>query len=246
MRNYFPTVAATAAAFYIASMVRLKSRTNCPVNGFWFRQPETGFNQQTWDFNSLVQQVQAMRKANPRFNLSTDVNAIAEEVDQQNALRMLSIPRADSYIVSDAGPAPNFPFPAQAPLRPAAGALNRLNQSKAVLVEWLGTGGVPVGRDLAEKRAVTCQACAKNVRGDWTRWFTVPAAQAIRKTLEARTDLNLALPNDDALGVCEVCLCSNKLKPWVPLAVVKDKTTPEIMAELPPNCWVVGELSSEQ
>src|SRR5262245_25360861 len=88
-------------------MVRLKSTTQACPNGFYFYESATDWHSDKnnevskWDFKLLCTDIQAMRRANPRFNLSTDLNMIALEASQQNALRMLSIPGADIYIIDD-------------------------------------------------------------------------------------------------------------------------------------------------
>lgn len=227
-------------------MVRLKSRTQCPVNGFWFTQAETGWHQQGWDFEGLCAQILAMRQANPRFQLSTNMEAIRNEVDLQNALRMQTIRGAESYIVNtDAeATAPNFPNPQRrARLADAAGAIKRLAAGVAALRDWLGTGGQPVAAELAEARAAVCVACPLNTAGDYTRWFTIPASEAIRKMQEARSDLNMSTSQDAQLGVCEACLCPMKLKVHVPLDNVVKHMTDEVKGRLDPKCWMLKEMN---
>lgn len=224
-------------------MIRLRSRTQCAVNGFWFTQPETSFHKQFWDFEQMCREVQAMRAANPRFNLATDMTSIRDEADMQNAVRMQKIRGAESYISVDSGPPPpNFTQPQRrARLLDAAVAVRRLKAGTAALAEWLGEGGQPVAPELAEGRAVICATCPQNTLGDFTRWFTVPASEGIRKLVEARTDLKLATSQDDKLGVCEACLCPLKLKVHVPMANIEKHLTEDVRTRLDPRCWMLKE-----
>lgn len=231
-------------------MVRLKSRTECPVNGFIFVDAAISPAQmQTWDFNSLVRMVQDQRKANPRFKLSTDISEIAHEVDQQNALRMLSIRNADGYIVSDGtgGPAPNRLAPRS--LRRAAeavgGGVKRTVSGVGVLRDWLGDGAVAIEQPIANLRATICATCPMNATGDWTTFFTEPVAALIRSQLSIRNDLDLMTPYDDALNVCEACGCPLKLKVHVPLNHITEHLSAEVKSKLDARCWILKEIDGK-
>lgn len=226
----------------VTGMVRLKSRTQCAVNGFQFVDaPISPEPMQEWDFETLAQKVAARRAANPRFKLSTDMNTIRQEVDNQNALRMLSIRGADSYVVVEGGPAPN-----RAALhgwRNAVGGVKRVAAGAGTLKDWLGAGGVPVDRPLAEGRAAGCAVCPKNVAGDLTSWFTQPVAERIKAQVAMKLDLNLTTAVDEKLGICEACACPLKLKPWVPLPHIREHLSDEVKARLDPGCWILKELA---
>lgn len=237
-------------------MARLKSRLQC-YGGFYFRDPQINTKEalQDWAFNTLVNRIIAQRQANPRFGLSTDQATVENELEQQNVQRLMSLRNQgvnSQFIVEEGGPASAVPFqPAaagspQPRLAVAAGKVAKVIRNAAVLTDWLGSGGAPVSQEVAEGRAAVCVACPKNLFGDYARWFMVPAANAIRRALEARQDLKLATPFDDRLGVCDVCLCVNKLKCWTPLEHIRDKSAPEVIAELAtvsPQCWVSKELA---
>lgn len=232
-------------------MIRLASRRNLPPGGIQFVQPETSWH--SWEqapgsdssFEMCVAALIAHRQANPRFNLPTDVATVSAQVDYYNAARLKSVANAQSYIIEDAAPPPNFPSPPRPPSRLAdvGRAVGKLRAGAKVLTDWLGEGGQPVATEVMMVRAQTCIECPKNSRGDLTRWFTLPVAATIKKMLEARQDLNLSTPFDDKLGVCEVCLCSNKLKVWVPGEFIRSHTSPEVLAELPAACWVKQEIN---
>lgn len=218
------------------------------MNGFLFVDAKISPDQlQTWDFQSMVQQVRDRRAANPRFNLTTDPNAIALEVDHQNALRMLSIRGADGYITSDGtgGPAPNrlAPRSLRRVAEAAGGGVKRTISGVGVLRDWLGDGAVPVENAQASSRAATCAKCPKNAGGDWTSFFTEPVAALIRSQLSIRDDLNLKTPDDAKLNVCEACGCPLKLKVHVPLNHITAHLGDEVKSKLPAPCWILAEMA---
>lgn len=224
--------------------VKLKSRHNWPIGGFKFIDAaisDVPVGDTSMGFAQVCQAVQARRAANPRFNLSTDMATIEREVDEQNALRMLHIRGGENYIVKDGEAPANFPLPVQRALRSAAAGVSAVRSGAATLTDWLGDGGQPVAPELAEARAKVCAVCPQNDRGDWTRFFTVPAAEAIRKVIELRKSMKLATASDAELGTCSACKCVNNLKVWVPIGHVKKYLTPEVQAKLDEKCWVTKE-----
>ncbi len=230
-------------------MVRLKSRTQCPVNGFWFKQPEVGFDKQYWDFEQMVREVQAMRAANPRFNLSTDLNTIRGEADTQNAMRMLSIRNADSYVIVDnagGGPLPNRAASHNPSWRNAVGGVKRVAAGAGVLLNWLGEGLNPVAGELAGARAAVCAGCPQNHAGDWLSRFTEPVANMLRAQIAIRKDLNLTTPDDERLHFCEACSCPLPLKVHVPLKHITDHQSDEVKARLDPGCWIIKEMTPRE
>lgn len=223
-------------------MVRLKSRTQCPVNGFQFIDAAISPNAiQTWDFEQLVREIQDRRVKNPRFKLPTDSNTIRQEVDQQNALRMLSIRGAESYITAEAGgPAPNRVAP-QNWRQNVAGGVKRVAAGAGILRDWLGAGGVAVSAELALKRAGVCVACPQNKPGDFSAMFTQPVAERIRAQLAIKNDMNMTTPLDDKLEVCAACSCPLKLKVHTPLGHIKEHLSDEVKAALDKGCWILSE-----
>jgi len=208
-----------------------------PVNGWHYHQPQTGWDLQknapsaAWDFNGAVQAIIAHRKANPRFNLATDQKTVEDQLDETNALRMLSIPGADIYVQTDPAMLPKtMPRPLNQLQNVAVGA--------STIVEWIASGAEAVPQELANKRAEICTTCPMNDTGDWTRLFTVHAQNAIMFALNQRRDWKLSTPFDDRLHVCSACSCPLKLKVHMPLERILAKLPKQSFGSLAEFCWI--------
>jgi hypothetical protein len=97
---------------------------------------------------------------------------------------------------------------------------------------------------VAERRASVCVNCPKNEPGDLTRFFTVPASEAIRKQLERAHLLKLHTQSDSQINVCGACLCPLRLKVWFPISFILKHMTDDVKAELQPEsprCWILDE-----
>lgn len=232
--------------------MRLKSRSNSPPNGFTYKQKETGWENRVavpssqWDFNLLVQSVREHRLANPRFNLTTDMTAIADEVDQANAFRVSQMEGAESYIVGDAPP-PKTVSPQQQSQISAAGLkAKKIWSGLKSLNEWYESGEGAVPADQSSARAKTCSECPLNEQGDFEKWFTRPAAEAIKKLIAKFSDKKLTTPYDDRLFTCRACLCPNALSCHSPIQIKISHMSDEVFNELKtaPNCWVVKEAKA--
>lgn len=203
-------------------------------------------------YDASVEAIIKHRKANPeisaRYNLSTDYNTVSEELWQYTKTRLgitadppggAALPKplpprqARHVAGAVAGGGANRGFVQR--IQTAGSNLKRAAQGTAVVVDWLMSGGNAVAPELAERRAGICVACPKNVPGSW---YTVAPAQLIKETLEARKDLTLATSHDAELKSCDVCRCLMRLKVWVPLEPILKNTSPAILAEFPPNCWI--------
>jgi hypothetical protein len=223
--------------------IRLKSRRECPPNGFQHKEKTSGWFLQTWDFNLLVDETIKHRRANPQLKLSTIKSQVEDEIDTENAIRVLAIKGAEIYVVSGGGPVPKPILPRNLPNRLAAvvGAGKKLVSGAELLEEWLGSGGKPESENVANSRAMVCAQCPKNGSGGLLRYFTEAASERIRRTLEIKNDMSLSTPFDEKIGVCEACLCPLKLKVWAPLDLVKKHLTPEAWEDLDPTCWILNE-----
>lgn len=228
-------------------MAHLKSRTQCPPNGFQYRQPETGWHIEGWDFNSIVVAVINHRRANPRHSLNSSPQQVADDIDVQNAARCLAMQGGEIYVVSvPVGEDTQAPKPS--PLRKLAGAAagfvggaSKLNAGVQVLFEWLGEGAQTVGTEAAGMRAAVCAQCPLNQEGSWTRFFTGPISERIRTTLEMRKEMKVETQFDDQLGVCSACACPLKLKVHVPIEFIKAHASEAVKSALAENCWMRTE-----
>ncbi len=212
------------------------SRDRTPSGGWAFRQAATGWTAPTPIASTFLQTVQliiAHRKANPaitaKHQLATNPEAVASELETYTRKR-LGLPGVGQV-----------PFQASRnlSLSGAAGAavegLKRAAAGTAVPIDWLRSGGMPVERTLANKRAAICLECPKHEKG---AWYVVAAGELIKKTIEARSDIKLETDYDSQLMACGVCDCLLRAKVHCPLDVIVSKTKPEIMAALPSNCWI--------
>lgn len=228
-------------------MNRVKNRNMSPVNGWQFYQPQTGWDLQknapsaAWDFNGAVQAIIAHRKANPRFNLATDPKTVEDQLDETNALRMLSIPGADIYVQEDPSIPKSVPQHSQSGLGRVAGVVRNVAQGGFALVKWIASGAEAVPQELANKRAEVCTTCPMNDNTDLAAIFTVPAQNAIRFELNKRREWKLATPFDDRLHVCSACNCPIKLKLHMPIErIIKDMPKASFQ-NLESFCWIRTE-----
>ena len=228
-------------------MAHLKSRTECPPSGFKYRQPETGWSTEAWDFNTVVAAVVNHRRANVRLSLNPAPAVVAEDVDVQNAARCLSMKGADGFVVFEPMGGEST-FPKFSPLRRLAGAAagfvqggSKLKSGVQLLYEWLGEGAETVPAEQSEMRAAVCVQCPLNQPGDWTRHFTGPISERIRITLEVRKEMKIETKFDDKLGVCSACACPLKLKVHVPMEFILAHQLEVVKTALAENCWMRTE-----
>lgn len=121
---------------------------------------------------------------------------------------------------------------------------HKIRMSLQVLTEWLGQGGTPASRPLAENRAKICEMCVENRQPNWWQEMTTdPIAGWIRKALEVKQGMDLHLPNEEDLGMCRVCGCCTRLKVWTPLEHIFHHTPPGELEKYPPHCWYPQELN---
>ena len=118
----------------------------------------------------------------------------------------------------------------------AAARLRNTARGARILAEWLGAGGVPVERPLAQDRIDTCNRCLHNKPTD-SRKIEKAVAEAIIEQEEARNDMAMFLHGEGLAGTCEVCGCYLKLKAWVPLKFQGD-------LKMPDNCWISRERAT--
>jgi len=238
---------------------RLKDRRKSPPNGILYEQRQTGWRNwlidpsSVWDFYLTCRLLQEHRKANPRFGLPTDMAKIEAEVDHANAQRVAAIPgAADEFLiaVNESVGVPPSSLGLSGKLAAAVQALKRVNAGRTMLLDWEKAGYPQAPQEQAEARAERCVDCKKNGQGDFTTWFTEPAAEHIKNQIERLKEINLSTLKDDLLGTCSVCLCPLRLKMHPPTEFVLKYLDDTIKAELSEvrtqsgkNCWVIDELN---
>ena len=237
-------------------MPRLLDRNRQIPGGFKFALPEVGYRSTEFaSFSTIVGAVATIIRANPgraaQLNWPTDEEAIANWVDDFNA-RLCQSNGWNNYIVDPGGGAPAANFPSPSPqetsrLNAAAGHIRKIWAGVKTLDEWIDSGDPAVEAELAGSRAATCAACPRNGSGDFTSWFTAPAALAIKRQVENLEGRKLTTQFDGVIGVCGVCLCPLKLKIHTPLKYIAAHMTPEVLVDLEavkPLCWIPKEIKA--
>ncbi len=214
------------------------NRHQTPSGGWAFRQPQTGWTAPTpiaSTFSQTVQLIIAHRKANPaitaQHKLATNQQVVENELEVYTRKR-LGIPETALPFPSSHK---SFAQGAVGVVADRISAFQRAAQNTAIPIEWFKTGGMPVAKELANKRAAICVVCPRHEKGEW---YTVAAGEVIKKTIEIRADLKLETDYDAQLQSCGVCGCLLRAKVHTPLNVIVEKTKPEVMAAFPPNCWI--------
>jgi len=227
-------------------MARLRDTNRQIPGGYRFRQPETGFDSTKVmapmpSLRALAQALIAHRKSNPHLlklhGWKTNTEEVVLELEEYNAKICLDNGWRD-FVALNLG---ESALPkATPPLRQSslADGVAAVRVGAKTIAHWLGDGGKPVAKEEAERRAAICAVCPKNEKGDWTRFFTQPASDLIRKQLGMAKELKLTTSRDPQLNVCGACLCPLKLKVWVPLPYILEHTDEETKAKLDPSCWI--------
>src|SRR5688572_2082313 len=220
----------------------LKSRTSFPPNGWIFYQPETGWTSPKHiGFGPTVDAIIEHRRANPRFNLSTDRATVEAELDGYTSARLQSQYGDGASEWLTGGPAPPvFTLPSRLPRGgrvegAAASVAHKAVAGIGLLLDFLGPKLTPVERPLAENRGSICAGCKLNQPGTA---FEQAGGKALHLLLEYKADKRLETIWDDRLLYCSICACNLKLKVHVPLDYAASKLTPEQSVALDPKCWI--------
>lgn len=233
-------------------MTRLKSRQKFIPNGFRFYQPETKWREpKNASFEVLVNALIAHRLGQPflakqhGWNLEHD--AVADEVDEFNAKICEQMGWTD-YIQSPSGgsPPPKFHAPSpseQGKLVAAAGHVRKIWSGVRTLNDWIESGEPAVTQEQSNARAVVCAVCPENGKGDWTHWFTQPAAEVIKRQMEKLEERKLTTTSDDKIQICEVCTCPLRLKVHTPLKFINAHLDDDVLRDLERvhGCWIPAE-----
>ena len=237
-------------------MLRLKDRQRQIPNGYKFRLPELKWSApgNYPSFTIVCDQLQAVVHANPKLaeknKWPTTRAGIEDWVDSFNA-QLCSLMGWDDYITTDASnsvpkTSPRHLQETLQSLGAAAAKAKELVAGARTLSEWEDSQEPPVPAAQAAQRANTCTLCPRNEPGDFTKWFTVPAAELIRRKLEKLSGRGLSTPHDDSLHICSACWCPLKLKVHVPIGWIGKRLSETTKARLRVgrNCWVLAELGS--
>lgn len=233
---------------------RLKFRDRQIPNGFKYIQPETGFKPGNFDsFNSIVRQVLTHRQGNPHLaaqhNWKMDQAGVEQDVEDFNVKLCFQMGWMQYLSGGDPAPPPKTrpPSPQESSQVAAAGAkVAKIWSGVKTLNAWLDSNDPPVEATKSAARAATCAACPKNGAGDFSKWFTAPASEAIRRQMERLAERKLTTPSDAKINICEVCLCPLKLKVHTPLNHIVTHLKREVELELRqvPGCWIIAEIDA--
>ena len=103
---------------------------------------------------------------------------------------------------------------------------------------WLGDGGQPVPQALANARSAICLTCPKNQPNPIREALLRPA---VNQLLPMKAQMQLAVPGEDGLRVCQGCECLLVWKVWVPLPHILATTERAELSQANPRCWILSE-----
>lgn len=234
--------------------MRLKSRQKYIPNGFRFLQPETGWKSTpNASFDSIVQSLINHRKGRPdlvaKHGWSLDHEVVANEVEKFN-VRICVAHGWTDYLDGAEGGLTTIPkskpptAQEKEQLSAAAGRASKIWAGVRTITDWIDSGADPVAQEVAERRAFICSKCPKNTKGDFTSFFTAPAAGVIKRQVEQLQGRKLTTKLSNELNICDVCLCPLKLKVHTPISFIKQHMSDEVLAKLKgvEGCWIPAEL----
>lgn len=236
---------------------RLISRQKFIPGGFLFYIPPLKWKApRNLSFDQVVQSAIHVLKGNPaiaaKLGWDLSYNAMADRVDEFNA----KVCEVNGWVDYISGPGQGGSIPKPMPqnqaailqsLRAAAVKAKELVAGAKSLMEWDDSGQPAVSPELSEHRAIVCTACPKNEPGKLTEWFTIPAAELIKRRVERAQARNLRTPRDEQLHTCTACACPLKLKVHVPIEWIAKRLTEEQKARLREgkDCWILSELERQ-
>lgn len=108
------------------------------------------------------------------------------------------------------------------------------------ILEWLGTGGEVVSKEVAQERADICNGTAtgKKCHQNAPSGFVKDSiAGAARRALDAKNKMQLRVRGEKELGSCETCGCVLKLLVWYPQKKIQPFMNEEELRRTPHHCW---------
>lgn len=237
-------------------MPRLKNRQLQIPGGYRFFVPPLKWSPPPYmSIDAIARNVINLLNANPqaqaKLQWDLSIEGMSMRIEEYNAQMCLQLGHPQ-FVVAEGGQPDAPPFlghqsPNQNPgaLQAAAASIKKIWSGIRTINEWVDAGAPSVPADKSTARAAVCVACPKNGQGDFSSWFTKPAAEGIRRLLERTKDKNLVTPHDDKLNVCNICLCPMRLKVHMPIEVIRNGTDDETVTGLrqAPACWIVRELA---
>ncbi len=110
---------------------------------------------------------------------------------------------------------------------------------------WLGDGGQPVPLATAQQRTNICLQCPQNTNQPLWESLTQPIANQLRRQIQLKAQMQLAVQGEDGLHSCKACDCVLSLKVWAPLRRVKETTPLEKLQQQGPRCWILQAIDDE-
>lgn len=234
---------------------KLKTRNRPIPNGLTAYDAATNtLPDQHTDFEFQCLQWQLARIGNPglcrRYRVSTDLETIRGEVDEQLAKKCHDHGWTDFIIEVKGGGSPGHVPPFQQGHKGVLAKALAVVGAAPPLIDWVASKEDAVPQAKAAKRASKCadmrngKPCPMNQAGDWTKFFTVPAAAIVKKALEMRLEMKLSTPFDEHLHVCMACECPLKLKVHMKTKKILDNMPQEDFDALDEGCWLREEKSA--
>ena len=204
-------------------------------------------------FSLICDALERAIKANPalaaKHKWPSDRRAIEDWVDLYNATVCARMGWSE-YIQADTGgitiPKSSAPHQQQTlqSLRNAVAEAKELVSGAKTLDEYLESNEPPVSPELSTHRAIICSKCPLNSPEDLTKWFTVPAAEYIRRKIGKAQSRNMTTPRDDELNLCTACHCPLKLKVHIPIEWIGKRLGNDKLAKMRKgkDCWIIAEM----
>lgn len=230
-------------------MLKLIDRNRQIPGGLKFYLPHTKWSPRPWaSLHEIAQSLYSHLQGNPQvlaqLNWPLDIRFLEDRIDEFNANICQQMGWGDYIQTAQGGAVPSNPFPLNPPPPPRSQFRKQIDAAVAgpkSMVEWLESGAQAVPNEQAAARALVCLDCPSHEKGDWTRFFTTAASEAIRTELNKRNDWKLSTPSDPDLEICGVCLCPMRLKVHMPIEIIRKRLTDQIKSELHEKCWIRNE-----
>lgn len=246
-------------------MISLQEKTIVPRDGFSYYhihpgRPDSAFTiPNGTGYTNAVRKLMAYRAANPWLNLPADEASCRREIEVYTFARLkatgeLGVGYALKFFSADASDDAEVAAYEQeikknsnrqhrsGHLQAAVGAVGDYGVGIATISDWLGSGGLPVDQDVAEKRAKICEVCPLNTAGTWLAQVAATVATAIKNHIAAKHLLKLQVSNEDKLQFCSACHCNLSTKIWTPLSYITEHMKDETKAKLDSKCWITNPV----